>query len=92
VIPDKSKSVDQQTLKLQENPEVMTVLAFKREVKKFVEKTAPVALYTSGKGSSAAGLTASVIRDNSSVSSCLRFCTGRIFVFRFILPFTKSYE
>lgn len=38
---------------------------------KFVEKTAPVAVYTSGKGSSAAGLTASVIRDNSSVSSLL---------------------
>lgn len=36
---------------------------------KFVEKTAPIAVYTSGKGSSAAGLTASVIRDNSSVSS-----------------------
>lgn len=35
---------------------------------KFVEKTAPIAVYTSGKGSSAAGLTASVIRDNSSVS------------------------
>nr|CAD1827796.1 unnamed protein product [Ananas comosus var. bracteatus] len=33
---------------------------------KFVEKTAPVAVYTSGKGSSAAGLTASVIRDSSS--------------------------
>ncbi|KAK9058048.1 hypothetical protein SSX86_022888 [Deinandra increscens subsp. villosa] len=33
---------------------------------KFVEKTAPVAVYTSGKGSSAAGLTASVIRDNST--------------------------
>lgn len=50
-----------------------------------------MAVYTSGKGSSAAGLTASVIRDNSSVSSCLRFCTSRIVVFRFILPFTKSY-
>lgn len=49
VVPDKSQSVDQQTLKLQENPEVMTVLAFKREVKKFVEKTALVAVYTSGK-------------------------------------------
>lgn len=35
---------------------------------KFVEKTAPIAVYTSGKGSSAAGLTASVIRDSSSVS------------------------
>uniref|UniRef100_A0A0E0CSL1 DNA replication licensing factor MCM5 n=1 Tax=Oryza meridionalis TaxID=40149 RepID=A0A0E0CSL1_9ORYZ len=33
---------------------------------KFVEKTAPIAVYTSGKGSSAAGLTASVIRDGSS--------------------------
>jgi MCM P-loop domain len=32
-----------------------------------VEKTAPIAVYTSGKGSSAAGLTASVIRDGSSV-------------------------
>ncbi|KAH9654542.1 DNA replication licensing factor MCM5 [Citrus sinensis] len=32
----------------------------------FVEKTAPIAVYTSGKGSSAAGLTASVIRDGSS--------------------------
>uniref|UniRef100_A0A1I8F9E6 DNA replication licensing factor MCM5 n=1 Tax=Macrostomum lignano TaxID=282301 RepID=A0A1I8F9E6_9PLAT len=33
---------------------------------KFVEKCAPIAVYTSGKGSSAAGLTASVIRDPSS--------------------------
>ncbi|KAJ7120657.1 hypothetical protein O6H91_Y564700 [Diphasiastrum complanatum] len=33
---------------------------------KFVEKTAPIAVYTSGKGSSAAGLTASVIRDPST--------------------------
>lgn len=31
VVPDKSKYVDQQTLKLQENPEVMMVLTFKRE-------------------------------------------------------------
>ncbi|TYJ32695.1 hypothetical protein E1A91_A05G053100v1 [Gossypium mustelinum] len=30
------------------------------------QKTAPIAVYTSGKGSSAAGLTASVIRDSSS--------------------------
>jgi hypothetical protein len=35
---------------------------------KFVEKTAPIAVYTSGKGSSAAGLTASVIQDSSTVS------------------------
>ena len=35
----------------------------KSQLLKFVEKTAPIAVYTSGKGSSAAGLTASVIRD-----------------------------
>ncbi|KAI3902911.1 hypothetical protein MKW92_027171 [Papaver armeniacum] len=38
----------------------------KSQFLKFVDKTAPIAIYTSGKGSSAAGLTASVIRDNSS--------------------------
>lgn len=38
----------------------------KSQFLKFVEKTSPIAVYTSGKGSSAAGLTASVIRDNSS--------------------------
>lgn len=32
-------------------------------------KVAPIAVYTSGKGSSAAGLTASVIRDPSTVIS-----------------------
>ncbi|XP_054715712.1 DNA replication licensing factor mcm5-A-like [Uloborus diversus] len=35
----------------------------KSQLLKFVEKVAPVGVYTSGKGSSAAGLTASVIRD-----------------------------
>uniref|UniRef100_A0A7S3JYN2 DNA replication licensing factor MCM5 n=1 Tax=Aureoumbra lagunensis TaxID=44058 RepID=A0A7S3JYN2_9STRA len=35
----------------------------KSQFLKFVEKAAPVGVYTSGKGSSAAGLTASVIRD-----------------------------
>jgi hypothetical protein len=30
---------------------------------KFIEKAAPISVYTSGKGSSAAGLTASVIRE-----------------------------
>ncbi|KAF7152451.1 hypothetical protein RHSIM_Rhsim01G0133100 [Rhododendron simsii] len=39
----------------------------KSQFLKFVEKTAPIAVCTSGKGSSAAGLTASVIRDNSSM-------------------------
>lgn len=33
-------------------------------------QVAPIAVYTSGKGSSAAGLTASVQRDAVSVSSC----------------------
>lgn len=38
----------------------------KSQVLKFVEKVAPIGVYTSGKGSSAAGLTASVIRDGGS--------------------------
>ncbi|KAI0080001.1 MCM-domain-containing protein [Panus rudis PR-1116 ss-1] len=38
----------------------------KSQLLKFVEKVAPVAVYTSGKGSSAAGLTASVQRDSVS--------------------------
>lgn len=38
----------------------------KSQLLKFVERCAPIGVYTSGKGSSAAGLTASVIRDPSS--------------------------
>ncbi|XP_014219295.1 DNA replication licensing factor Mcm5 [Copidosoma floridanum] len=38
----------------------------KSQLLKFVETVSPVGVYTSGKGSSAAGLTASVIRDPSS--------------------------
>ncbi|KAJ8670144.1 hypothetical protein QAD02_001403 [Eretmocerus hayati] len=38
----------------------------KSQLLKFVENVAPVCVYTSGKGSSAAGLTASVMRDASS--------------------------
>ncbi|BDD58830.1 minichromosome maintenance protein 5 [Monascus purpureus] len=38
----------------------------KSQLLKFVEKAAPIAIYTSGKGSSAAGLTASVQRDPST--------------------------
>ena len=38
----------------------------KSQLLKFVEKVAPIAIYTSGKGSSAAGLTASVQRDSNT--------------------------
>lgn len=38
----------------------------KSQLLKFVEQAAPIGVYTSGKGSSAAGLTASVIRDPAS--------------------------
>ena len=57
----------------------------KSQLLKFVEKVAPIGVYTSGKGSSAAGLTASVIRDpyvpshiilssHPIISSCLTYC------------------
>jgi DNA replication licensing factor MCM5 len=39
----------------------------KSQLLKFVEKVAPIAVYTTGKGASAAGLTASVQRDPVSV-------------------------
>lgn len=45
----------------------------KSQLLKFVERVAPVAIYTSGKGSSAAGLTASVLRDPVTVSSFFYF-------------------
>lgn len=38
----------------------------KSQLLKFVERAAPISIYTSGKGSSAAGLTASVQRDQST--------------------------
>jgi DNA replication licensing factor MCM5 len=38
----------------------------KSQFLKFVDRVAPVSVYTSGKGSSAAGLTASVIKDPAS--------------------------
>jgi len=39
----------------------------KSQVLKFVERVSPIGVYTSGKGSSAAGLTASVSRDPATV-------------------------
>lgn len=41
----------------------------KSQLLKFAERVAPIGVYTSGKGSSAAGLTASVIREPSTVST-----------------------
>lgn len=38
----------------------------KSQFLKFVERVAPIAVYTSGKGSSAAGLTAAVIKDHAT--------------------------
>jgi len=38
----------------------------KSQLLKFIEKAAPISVYTSGKGSSAAGLTASVIKDGNT--------------------------
>lgn len=40
----------------------------KSQLLKFVERCSPIGVYTSGKGSSAAGLTASVMRDPQTVS------------------------
>lgn len=39
----------------------------KSQLLKFVERVSPIGVYTSGKGSSAAGLTASVMRDHATV-------------------------
>jgi DNA replication licensing factor MCM5 len=38
----------------------------KSQMLKFIERVAPIGVYTSGKGSSAAGLTASVVRDHQT--------------------------
>ena len=50
----------------------------KSQLLKFAEQVAPIGVYTSGKGSSAAGLTASVVRDPSTRDFYLE---GGIFLF-----------
>ena len=61
----------------------------KSQLLKFVERVSPIAVYTSGKGSSAAGLTASVIRDPVSVT--FRFTT-QMFQFSVILSLRVVYR
>lgn len=45
----------------------------KSQLLKFVERCSPIGVYTSGKGSSAAGLTASVMRDPQTVGLTEKF-------------------
>lgn len=50
----------------------------KSQLLKFVERCSPIGVYTSGKGSSAAGLTASVIRDPQTVSIMNQMCALKL--------------
>ncbi len=58
----------------------------KSQLLKFVEKVSPIAIYTSGKGSSAAGLTASVNRDPVTVSLPFLFFILNQNVKRWLIP------
>lgn len=51
----------------------------KSQLLKFVERVAPIGVYTSGKGSSAAGLTASVSRDPVTVCSSMNLLLSSSF-------------
>ncbi len=54
----------------------------KSQFLKFVEKVSPIAVYTSGKGSSAAGLTASVIKEPGTGE--FHLAAGMLLYFRYI--------
>lgn len=59
----------------------------KSQLLKFVERCSPIGVYTSGKGSSAAGLTASVMRDPHTVSIKLLYKWMNVFPLGFISCF-----
>jgi len=58
VLPDKTKLRGDINILLIGDPSTA-----KSQFLKFIERVAPIAIYTSGKGSSAAGLTASILKD-----------------------------
>ena len=61
----------------------------KSQLLKFAEKVSPTGVYTSGKGSSAAGLTASVIRDPSSKNFVIEGNTSNQSILISIISFRR---